>query len=323
MTHARRDRRPHAAARRGERGFVLVTALVLITLTLGITYGFARHAITATASSRATLGTLGAERAAWSGVAYGCQTLRSGQPARAMTLAVGDQDAAITFETLDAATHRIVVDATDGATGASLLAEVALVPAAGPTPPRLTSEAVTALLADPALVPVRGTTRYTDVTLDAIFLLEPGAILVLEDVLLSGGIVDRQALDGTLASTRVELHGGVRVTPGGTLPGAALVVPGASVVGSSDATVEIDGMVVARTFSLTGRGYQSGALVTEEAPLLGRAFARPGAGRAPLAWSAAVAPAAWELAALAFPAHAVAAPERARIGAYPFAPRRR
>jgi len=317
------DRPAACAARPREAGFVLVTALVLVTLTLGITFGYARHALTASASSRASIHALDAERAAWSGLAYGCQTLRSGSPTNSTTVTAGDAVAAVRFQQLAPARHALSVEARTAAAATALRAEASLLPASGPRPPRLTAEAARALLASDALVPVRETARYRDVVLDAILLLEPGATLTLQDVVLTGGIVDRQAIDGTPAASRIVLEGGVRIAPAAILQGAAIVAPGADVSVAGDGTLEADGMVVARALSAFGGGFQAGALVTTEPPLLSAAFARPGAGRGPQAWSPIVEPTAHAFADLAFPRSDVPEPERARIAGFAFpAPRR-
>jgi len=140
----------------------------------------------------------------------------------------------------------------------------------------------------PGLTMITGTMVFTPSSdLSGVYLLEPGATIVLEDNTLSGVILTRSALDpdydydsGT-DRCRIEIRGSFDCTPGTDYPGLSICAPDGVVDVDADARIDIGGMVVSEDIFIPAKGVLRGMVVTEGTEEIGTQISRPGAGRGP------------------------------------------
>jgi hypothetical protein len=154
---------------------------------------------------------------------------------------------------------------------------------------------------------ISGDVSYQGMELAGLFLLEEGATLTLDDIVLRGTIITRAGLckdnlphQGTNRPT-VNVYGGLRHLAGTALPDVAVLGPDCRYICDSQSRVEIDGMVVADEFEVRGRGIVKGMVVTKEDPVFSSNTSRPGNGRGLQSWPESIQPASENVRRLSFP----------------------
>lgn len=128
-------------------------------------------------------------------------------------------------------------------------------------------------LATPGVVrrtDVRGETRLMG-DVDGLLVVHPGTKLVLEDVVLHGGIVSAGTTSDLDAgdAPRIAVRGTLRIDPCDALPDVAVLVPeGVLVAEGADTSVQIHGDVICRALRLAGSGSLVGRVDTASPPQL-------------------------------------------------------
>ena len=282
------------------RGFVLVAVLILVAVValLGTTY--ARHVTLGNRSSPASVASMRASDEVDSGLQIARQLLRTRGTAANAALAAGGS---LAVSDLGGAHSRVALRSVDNrGLGSTLLLEVArapLLPAAGPDElPRPRADVVAALLAN-AAVPktwISGLTTIQNADLDGLVVIQTRAVLTVSGVCVRGAIVSEQTLTNlpfgaydVIDAPVLLVAGDLRIEPRPELPGVALVMPDGNVTTTAlSPRLQLDGDVVAHSLILGGTGALGGNVATVVAPSLAAALQRPGAGRAPRAWAAAL-----------------------------------
>lgn len=129
---------------------------------------------------------------------------------------------------------------------------------------------------------------------DGVVVLEAGAELVLQDVVLRGAVVSTAALDGVAVPDPAEapllvVDGSLRIQPGPELPGVALLLPTSRVTSRGPPmSVQIHGDIVVRDLELVGVGSLFGHLATVGQPLLSPEISQLAIGRHEVPWASAL-----------------------------------
>jgi hypothetical protein len=283
------------------RGFALLAVLMLVGLIglLGATY--TRHTTIVSKSSSVALSALRARSAVDSGVQYARQCLRTGRGAASASLATGSADAVLQIADLGGDRSRVEVRSLDSSgIGATLLLEASRVPrvlAGEPDDlPRLRATTVLDLMAD-ASVPktwIGSSTTLTDTDVAGLLIVQDGATLTLDGVVVHGAIVSAGTMTSALygaydaaSAPRLVVAGDVRLTPAAWLPGISLVMPDGDVQGAlADSRVQWDGAVVAHALALSGSGALHDHVASVVPPALAAGVERPFAARGPRPWAA-------------------------------------
>jgi hypothetical protein len=302
---------------------VLLAVLLLTTLIASLVMTYSRHALLAVDSSSANLESQRAQAAADSGFAWAKQSLAA-DAGSATRLDLGDgRSVSVSVGSAAGNLRSIDVDATTEGTSQAVRATFETYAVAGERLPGLTAAAKSAVnAASPVTILSGSSNSYSSTELTGTILMRTGARLTLRDVILDGSIVSEAALTGASGGVTIELRGGVLIQPGATLPGCAIVAPDADIDGDGSEFVQLHGAIIAERLRLRGAGALHGEVACEDEPELAAGIERPGSGRAPRAWPAALETHSASVGRLAFRGVDVRDAERTAIRGFTFPNRR-
>jgi hypothetical protein len=293
------------AKRPAEQGWVLVASFILAGLAASVSVTWARHAVLAKSSLEMAHGASESEEAAQSGLNHAREQMRQGHPpgncgdgTEQVVLTEDGHVVTIEREVSSHKRRRLRTYATkmngQFTEEAAVRARARVVPESNsegePTRLNCDSGAVSTMMAGLVTV-LSGSNTYSDVDMAGLFILEPGADLTLENVVLRGAVITRagRCADEPMqtGSNRptINMVGDIRLIAGTVLPDVAMVAPDCVVTADADARVEIQGQVVANELDLPCRGSLRGMVVTEKRGNIGGGCKRPGYGRGPQSWS--------------------------------------
>jgi len=307
--------------RRGEQGWVVLASLILAGVAASVTVTWARHAVLAKGVLEMAHGASSSEEAARSGLNHCREQMRQGHPPGCTCdgtedVVVTDDGNVVTIER-EVESHdrrRIITHAEKVGGGfeeqAKIKGRAKVEPASNGSgdPTRLDCDEGEAVLMAGNLTIINGNTTYQNQEMAGLFLLETGATLTLEDIVLRGTIITRAGLcesnfpltGGSRPSLVIE--GGLRLLSGTVLPDVAVVGPDLVVDAAVDSRVEVRGQIIADEMRLNGRGSVSGMVTTESEEQISAKIRRPGHGRGAQPWSNKLVAGAEEITALSFPA---------------------
>lgn len=315
---SQRTRRP------GEAGWVLAASLILATMATAVTITYARHALLAKRTLQYGQGASEVDEASRSELERVRELMRIGD--KPGTEQNGDHDQAVTPTGEVVRGEREVTghgrrDLRVRALGnnnnsdeqARLRARSYVVPGNRPSGERTTLECETGniMLAGHVTI-ISGSQSYQGVELAGLFLLEDGAELTLEDVILRGTILTRHGAcrEHPAASganrPRVRVYGGLRLLAGNELPDVAMCAPDLRFETDASSRVEVRGFVSADEVRVEGRGCVRGMVVHNEDEDISPKTRRLGHGRGTQDWPDTVSCGAEEVGSLSFPVAVVA-----------------
>jgi hypothetical protein len=108
------------------------------------------------------------------------------------------------------------------------------------------------------------------------------------------------------------------VTPGAVLPGVALAVPGVDVAGDGSERVQFEGVVMAGSLTLPGRGALHAQVAAASTPTLAVGYDLVGYGRGPRPWPSVVDTHSADVRRLAFPVPDPTTTEESAIRTFSF-----
>ncbi len=309
-------------SRRGSRGYVLITVLLLAALIVATTASHARHTTVDWRQSTASLWVHETREAAQSGVAFARQVLSSGQSLGTASVNSGNKSISVVVTDEGGDKRSIRVNATSDGLGATIEADARVFGLTGELVPSVTSAAVAAVTADATAVKYTGTVTLQNTVITGTLRLGRSCKLTLKDVVLHGSIVSEAALLGPpynpAMATTLTLQEGVRIEPTSMLPGCAILLPDGAIIADATSHVEIHGIVLGKSISVSGSGSMDAQVVASQPFTLPGTIDRPGLGRAPLDWPAAVSVSALGLKSLAFQTAAPASGDLAAIKTFQF-----
>ncbi len=308
--------------KRSTSGYVLIVVLLLGGLIAATTAAWARHYLVRQHATTTSLWVLESREAAGSGVAWARQRLASGGGSGSAQFTVAGHALAVDLWPTDTDRMGLRVDATSDELGATVEGEALVLGLPCEVLPALTSAAAAALDGDALGTRLAGTQTLKGQTFAGTLVLEHGAVITLDDVVVQGAIVSRAALAGPPyhpgdAATLV-LRNGARVGPSALAAGLGIVLPDGTLTVEDNCSLEVQGTIVAGKLDLQGDGACDGYVVAAAAFGLPADFDRPGMGRVPPAWPEALSVSALGVSRLAFPRHAVDDAALASIGKFTF-----
>ncbi len=306
---------------RREQGWVVIASLILAGIAASVTVTWARHAVLAKSSLEMAHGASESEEAARSGINHAREQMRQGDPPG--SIADGEEDVVLTEDghvvtierevedhdrrKLKTKAHKVKGSYTDEA---ACKAKAKVVPEsnAGGKPTRFRKNDGAGLAGAGNVHVITGTTTYANTELIGTFILETGANLTLDNVVVRGVIVTRSGLsedDPKLTgSSRPSLHfqKNVRILPDASAPDIAIVGPDLVITADSGARLGIEGQVIADEMDLPCRGTIVGMVTTETSSNISSKCKRPGFGRGPQDWSTQLEAGAERVTKISFPA---------------------
>ncbi|MHC4844836.1 MAG: hypothetical protein ACYTCU_01605 [Planctomycetota bacterium] len=298
---------------------------MLSSLVVTVTVTYARHAVLAKKSLEFAKGASEVEEASRSGLERVRERMRDGDSPG--TEAEGTHDYAITptgeevigeREILDHDKRELRVRASEAAPDqdpehARIRARADVEPGSGPTKDksRLDCSDGSTLLMAGLVQFISGNATYQDVDLAGLMVLENGATLTLEDVVLRGTIITRAGLCETnppaVGSNRpqVQLFGDVRLLAGTQLPETAVLGPDLVLESDVSSRIDIDGFTVADEIDLNGRGRLNGMVVSGLSESISGDIRRPGFGRGQQDWPSDILAGGEAVVQIAFPVDSV------------------
>ncbi len=297
-----------------------MATLVLSAIVVSVTVTYARHAVLAKRSLEFASGASPAEEASRSGLERTRDRMREGH--LPTTVSDGGEDTVETASGEIVTSEREIIDHDErrlrvhARGNGSDVADEANLRARGRVDPsgdtqgqrnRLRCDVGDAVLLAGNLTIISGSVTYTDTQLAGLFLLEAGAELTLDDVVLRGTIITRAGLCNSNAPQlganrpKVQVYGGLRLLAGTDIPDVAVAAPDLRFIADSSSRVEVRGMVMAEEFEVPGRGAVRGLAVSTEEPVFGSGIRRPGHGRGLQSWSEQVECGAESVRTLSFP----------------------
>lgn len=323
--HHRTIRRPALRARRpDEAGWVLAASLILATMATAVTITYARHALLAKQTLQFGKGASEVDEASRSELERVRELMRIGD--KPGTVVTGDHDEAVTptgelvrgeREVQGHGRRELRVQAEGNNSNsdeeARLRANSTVVPGNSATGDHTTLECETggAVMLAGSVTIVSGAQTYQGVEMAGIFLLEEGAELTLQDVVLHGTILTRHGAcpDNlpAVGSNRpvVRVYGGLRLLAGTELPDVAMCAPDLVLETDGSSRVEVRGFVSADEVHVNGRGTVRGMVVHNEDQEISVKTSRPGYGRGAQDWPDTVSAGAEEVSSLSFPVSSV------------------
>lgn len=321
-----RRTRPRAPAR-GEQGWVLLATVILSAVAASLTVTWARHAVLQKSQLEMSSGASEAEEATRSGLERTREKMRRGNPPGSE--ADGEEDI-VTSEGGDviicerevednckrrvrARSHKPGKDfEKDFNESASARGRCRVQPGSGGggsggNYTRLDCVTGASVIAAADLIVISGNVTYSHTTVKGVFLLEAGAELTLDKVVLQGGIVTRAGLcEDTARQTgssrpRVYLERGTHINPGYTLKDIAIMAPDAIVEADSNARINLHGFMAADVFDLDCRGSLHGMIVAESSMNINSKIVRTQEGRGPQDFPSSVLPGAEVMTSISFP----------------------
>ena len=316
-THRHRARRP------AEAGWVLAAALVLAAMATALTVTYARHALLAKHSLQFGKGASEVDEASRSELERVRELMRIGD--KPGTLAAGTHDSAVTPTGETVVGERQVVshgknelrvqaqgNTSNSSEEARLKASSTVVPGNNSQGQRTTLPCPTGdVVLAGNLTIISGPVSYVGVEMAGLFLLEAGAELTLQDVVLRGTILTRNGIcpDNLpqAGSNRpvIRAYGGLKLISGTELPDVAMCAPDAVLDADANSRIDVQGFVSADEVHVNGRGSVHGMVVHNESEEFGSKMRRPGHGRGPQSWPDLVDAGAEEVSSLSFPVQTV------------------
>jgi hypothetical protein len=317
--HLRTHRRPARAGRPAEAGWVLAASLILATMATAVTITYARHALLAKHTLQFGKGASEVDEASRSELERVRELMRIGD--KPGTLSTGTHDSAVTptgeavvgeREVTSHGKRELRVQAQGNSTNsteeARLTASSTVVPGNKPEVDRTTLECPTGDVVLSGMVTIiSGPQSYVGTELAGFFLLEDGAELTLQDVILRGTILTRNgACPDHLPATgsnrpQLNVYGGLKLLAGTELPDVAIVAPDLVIDADATSRVDVQGFVSADEVHVNGRGSVHGMVVHNTDEQFGSKMRRPGHGRGPQAWPDVISAGAEEVSSLSFP----------------------
>jgi len=299
----------------------MLGTLLLAVLVTSVVLGYARHTIVSASNAEASVAAERAASAADSGLAWARQTLLA-HGGRSATLAISD-DAQVSVDVTDASAdvHLLTIESSASGVSQTMQGTVETYATVAGSLPELTSTARAAVRAHGALTYISGSQSYTSQTLTGILLLRNGAHLTLTNCIVTGSIVSEPALSDTWVPadcTTITLSGTVVIESDAALAGCSIVAPDATITGAGSGAVQIRGVVVCDTLSLSGWGALHRQIATSEPPALSAGIDMPGSGREPRSWPAALQTDARRISRLSFPRAEAGAAEQQAIEDFAF-----
>jgi hypothetical protein len=320
MNTARTRSKAAAGRRLRESGWVLAASLVLSSFVAAVTVTYARHAILSKQSLEFGKGASEVEEASRSELQRVRELMRVGN--KPGTEDEGNHDQAVTPNGEIVVGERQEVghgkrELRSRAHGSSdsdsdqarLNARSDVVPGSRSTGDLTTldCDAGAPLLMAGNLQIISGDVTLQGVQLAGFFLLEEGAHLTLQDVVLRGTILTRAGLCHSNAPSvgtnrpRVSVYGGLRLLAGTELPDTTVVGPDLVFDADEDSRVEVRGFVCADEIRMQGCGTMRGMAVSGLSEDVSSGMRRPGHGRGAQPWPDHVQAGAEEVSLLAFP----------------------
>lgn len=310
-----RSRPVRSVPRRGEQGWVLLATIVLSAIAASISVAWARHAVLAKGSLEMSHGASETEEAARSGLQRARQQMRAGATKTAQEVVQTVDGDMVTVNRTEYGNEQRELRFQAARPGgdiseqAALRAHVSVIPTSGSGDEvtQLECETGDAVLAAGSLTVINSSVTYQDVELAGLFLLDAGADLTLDNVILRGTILTRAGLCDTNspitgpARPQVNVYGTLRLLAGTELPDTAFMGPDAVVTVDAAARVDIQGMVVVDEIDLPARGVLNGLLVSKSSENVGASIRRPGHGRGAQSFPSFVVPGAERVTKMAFP----------------------
>ncbi len=274
--------------KRDQRGFVMLSLVLLAALMVSLTMGYARHAIVAADSTSATVAAQLSENALGSGVSYAKQALKANTGLTAAHLVGSERTVAVSVQEAGAELRSVTIQSLGGGESQTVTALAEVYPAIGEEIPSLTFDARRAVWEFPSLIDVTADQVFSDTDLTGIVLLRKGVDVTFDDVVLRGTIVTENALSDLAwnagEETSINVTGGLLIEPGSTLAGCAVVGPDCDIVTGASSALQIQGVIVAASLQSGGHSILHGLLATTAEPTFSGTTDFPGAGRAPRPW---------------------------------------
>ena len=307
--------------RRAAQGYVMLTVVMLAALIVAGVAAFCRNALIGESQDVAALDHLQAHEALASGLDYARQALVQPALPSPLQFELGPMTVTVGVAPGGAGVHEVDVAALRGALGTRRLAAFETTPVPGAEIPPLAADVVTALASGGDLFLEDGD-KLEDTVVAGDVVVEAGAKVTFEDCVVVGSIVSQAGLAGPPYhpddALEVVVRSGLRIEGRGAATGLAVYAPGGTVEGDGDTRIEWHGAVVADSVELEGQGALTGLLIVATDAWLSPAIDRPGTGRGPEAWPAALQPRSWRPRRVAFLVEPVSAAEQTAIAAFPF-----
>lgn len=331
--------RPGAAS---EQGWVLLASVILSAVAASVTVAWARHAVLQKSALEMSSGASETEEATRSGLERTRTQMRNGSPPGCSS--VGEEQIVTTGAGDIVTCERVVVDhdtralrmradrpGSDFNESANTRARCRVQPrdgsnSSGEHVTRLQCGVGSTILLSPDLIVVSGTQSYTHQTILGIFLLEEGAVLNLDKVVLQGGIVTRAGLCSTnsvitgATRPRVNLAGGTHINPGFTLKDIAILAPDAIVRSESNARINLHGFIAADEIDFQSRGSLHGMVIAESSKVIGSKIVHVGEDRGPRDFPESIETGSERMTAVAFPSRGFTDDEYLAMEAYDATP---
>lgn len=288
-------------------GFVIVAALLLITVMLSIGLTYVRHTSLNTPSSMAYEDSLSARESVESGVEYAREALEAEKHVVGKTLHLGETD--VQLDTTDASdsSRRLELASTNSAgLGSTLLVELGQIKPGGDLKvahpdelPTVKPATMTQLMADTSIpkITISGQQTYENTTLEGIVILEKACFALLKNVVVKGLIVSRAVVDGGPVgeidwsqTPCLVVDNNFRIDPGSFLDDVAIVMPdGVFRTWQNDGSFQVRGDVSVHTVLMERPGVFDGGLAYVDLTLTSK-VERIGHGLAPLQLSSEMTP---------------------------------
>jgi len=275
------------AAPREQSGFVLLAVLLLAVLMTSIVLTYARHSIVAADTNSANLRAQAAEQAAGDGFVWAKQKLLAAPAGTSATLRVNGEAGVTVSVGAGSGKRAISVEATGPGTTQQFEATAETYATTSGNLPKVTPTGRVAVNAAAAKTEVNGAVTYANTEITGILYLRYGSSVTLRDVIITGGIVSEAALLGAWTpaqATQITIDGGLLIETGSVVPGCAILAPDATITGTGNDRVQIEGVVVAASLTLPGSGSLHAQIATTTTPVLSVNIDQPGSGRAPRTW---------------------------------------
>lgn len=290
---------------RPDRGYVLLTVLLLVGLIVTTAATYAHHMTVSYRHSSASLSIQESRESAQSGLAVASQLLATGSSTYDSVIASGTQDIVLAMDDLGGNLRQVRVEALSQGLGTTLDGRATVSGALEGAVPQLTSVAAGLAKNDPAQLKISGTQVLADTVVSGTLILARGSKCTLRDVVVNGSIVSEPSITGPpyLAGQTVTLtiDGTLRVDGNTVLPGCAIIMPDGALTTLSTSALEIHGVVLAQSINWQGSGAADQHIMAGQAFTLPSSFDRPGYGRTPPAWPASLQLNALGMSRLSFP----------------------
>ncbi len=307
--------------RRPRAGYVLLVVLLLASLMVASIAAYARHTLVDWRQSSASLWSHETRESAQSGVAFARQVLASGNALGTTSVAAGDKTVSVVVTDKGGDLRGIRVDATSGSLGATVNADARVFGRPGSTLPALSSAAKLSLSTDPAVTQLSGTKTVTGTTYAGTVMLMKGAKITFDDVVVKGTVVSEPGLASPpylpADVTSLTVKNGLRIEPS-LVPGVAIHMPDGTLTADATSSIEVHGSVVASSLTISGVGAMDGQIAASRAFTLPAGIDRPGFGRTPLSWPAALQLSNYGLKSVAFPRPSAPTADQNAIGGFVF-----